>query len=108
MRARDHRWDCTEVLHLSEPETGLRIHVARACREHPMLLEMLRDGRVHLSGIGVLAPHLTPDNREMLLRRATHRSKRQIEEIVAELKPRPDAPAVVPYPRGGSARRARA
>jgi hypothetical protein len=36
---------CIDVLHLSEPETALRIHVARASRRHPGLLEMLRDGR---------------------------------------------------------------
>ncbi len=36
---------CTEVLHLSEAEAYLRITVARASREHPVLLEMLADGR---------------------------------------------------------------
>ena len=29
------------------------------------------------------------------MKRATHKSKRQIEEIIAELRPRPDAPAVM-------------
>jgi hypothetical protein len=84
---------CIEVLHLSEPETALRIQVARASRKHPMLLEMLRDGRIHLSGIALLAPHLTARNCPGLLKRATHKTKRQIEEIVAALKPRPDVPA---------------
>jgi len=96
---------CTERLHLSEPETGLRLHVARACRRHPVLLEMLRDGRLHLSGIATLAPHLTPANRKGVLKRAVHRSKRQIEEIVAELNPRSEAPTLmrkVPVPRGGN------
>ena len=50
---------CTEALHLSEGEAYLRIAVARASREHPMLLPMLADGRLHLSGIALLAPHLT-------------------------------------------------
>ena len=48
---------CTESLHLSESEAYLRIAVARASREHPMLLAMLGDGRLHLSGIALLAPH---------------------------------------------------
>ena len=86
---------CTEVLHLSEAEAYLRIAAARASREHPMLLTMLADGRLHLTGIAKLAPHLTPENRDALLKRATHRSKRQIEELVAEIAPRPDAPAVM-------------
>ena len=67
---------CTEVLHLSEPEAYLRIAVARASRRHPVLLTMLADGRLHLSGIERLAPHLTEENREALLKRAAHRSRR--------------------------------
>ena len=97
---------CIDVLHLSEPETALRIHVARASRRHPMLLEMLRDGRIHLSGMALLAPHLTAQNRRGLLKRATHKTRRQIEEIVAELRPRPDVPAAMrklPAPRAATA-----
>ena len=86
---------CTEVLHLSEAEAWLRINAARASREHPMLLTMLRDGRLHLSGIRRLAPHLTPENRELLLKHATHKSRRRIEELVAELAPSPDIPALM-------------
>jgi hypothetical protein len=84
---------CTEVLHLSEAEAWLRILVARATREHPMLLAMLRDGRLHLSGIRRLVPHLTPANRQDLLKRSVHKSRRQIEELIAELSPREDTPA---------------
>ena len=86
---------CTEALHLSEGEAYLRIAVARASREHPMLLPMLGDGRLHLSAIALLAPHLTRDNRETLLKRATYRSKRQIEELIAEVAPRKDAPSLM-------------
>ena len=86
---------CVERLYLSEPETALRIVVARASLRHPVLLDMLRDGRLHLSGIALLAPHLTEQNRDAVLSRATHLSKRRIEELVAELAPRPDAPALV-------------
>ena len=49
--------------------------------------------RLHLSGIAVLHKHLTEADRETLLERATHKSKRRIEELVAELNPRPDVPA---------------
>src|SRR5262245_64981783 len=69
---------CTDVLHLSEHEAYLRITAARASREHPMLLTMLSERRLHLSGIAKLAPHLTRDNRQSLLERAAHKSKRQI------------------------------
>ena len=86
---------CTEVLHLSEPEAYLRITVARASRKHPVLLALLEDGRLHLTGIALLAPHLTKENRDLLLKRATHRSKRQVQELIAEIAPRPDVPAVM-------------
>ena len=86
---------CTEVLHLSEAEAYLRIAAARASREHPLLLTMLADGRLHLTAIAKLAPHLTAENREVLLERAAHRSRRQVEELVAEISPRPDTPALM-------------
>ncbi len=85
----------TEVLHLSEAEAYLRIAAARASREHPILLAMLADGRLHLTAIAKIAPHLTAENREGLLARAVHKSKREIEELVAEVSPRPDVPAVM-------------
>jgi hypothetical protein len=66
---------CMDVLHLSEAEAYLRIWTAHASRKHPMLLTMLADGRLHLTGIVRLAPHLTLENRDRLLERATYRSK---------------------------------
>ena len=86
---------CTEVLHLSEHEAYLRITAARASRKYPTLLAMLEDGRIHLSGIGKLAPHLTDANCEAVVARAAHKSKREMEELVAELAPKPDVPASV-------------
>ena len=53
---------CTQALHLSEAEAYLRIAAARASREHPFLLSMLADGRLHLTAIAKLAPHLTRDS----------------------------------------------
>jgi hypothetical protein len=86
---------CTEHLHLSEAEAYRRITVARASRQFPALLDRLRDGRLHLSGLARLAPLLTAQNCEALLGRATHLTTRQIEHLVAELQPRPDVPATI-------------
>src|SRR5262245_27862761 len=74
---------CVEVLNLSEPEAYLRIGVGRAARRFPAVLPMLADGRLHLSAIALLTPHLTERNCEMFLARAARRSKRQIEELIA-------------------------
>jgi hypothetical protein len=83
----------TSRLRLSEAEAFLRITVARVSRRFPSVLTMLADGRLHLSAIAKLAPHLRDDDGEALLARAVGRSKREIEMLVAELAPRPDAPA---------------
>ena len=87
---------CTEVLHLSEAEAFLRITAARTAREHPVVLEMIADGRLHLSAIGRLSAALreTRDG-AALLQRAVHKTRRQIDELVAELRPQPDVPAAI-------------
>ena len=92
----------TDVLHLSEAEAYLRIAAARGSRRYPALLTMLDDGHLHLSGIAVLAPHLTNTNCEALLARATHKTKRELLVLVAEIAPKPDvAPSIrkLPKPR---------
>lgn len=86
---------CTETLHLSEAAAYLRIAAARASRENPVLLTTLASGQLHLTAIAKLAPHLTPENRDRVLERAVHRTKRQVEEPVAEIAPRADAPSLV-------------
>ena len=87
---------CTEVLHLSEHEAYLRIEVSRASRKHPVLFQMLADGRLHLSGIAVLHKHLTEANRRNTPR--TSHSQVQAPESrnwLAELNPRPDVPPTI-------------
>ena len=74
---------CTQVLHLSEHAAYLRIEAARAARKWPAILELLAEGALHLTAIGLLAPHLTTDNIERTLAAARHKSKREVEEIVA-------------------------
>ncbi len=86
---------CMDVLHLSEAEAYRRISAARLSRRFPMLLAMLEDGRIHLCGITVISKHLTEANCEEVLARATHKSKRALEELVAELAPKPDVPPTI-------------
>ena len=86
---------CLDAMHLSKAESFVRIAVARASRKHPLLLTMLEDGRLHMSGIAVLAPHLTDENRDELLARATHKPTDAIKELIAEIAPKPDVPPTV-------------
>jgi len=84
---------CTDVLRLSESAAYLRIAVARAVRSFPRLLDVLVAGRLPLRNVAMIAPHLTKDNCSFVLERATHASRRGIEELIAELAPKPDVPA---------------
>jgi hypothetical protein len=86
---------CTQVLHLSEHAAYGRIEAARVVRRFPILLERLEDGSVNLTTVGLLASHLTPENHRELLDMARHKSKRQVEEVVARLRPQPPIPASV-------------
>ena len=52
---------CTQVLHLSEHAAYGRIEAARAARKWPDIVDLLADGSLHLTAIGLLAPHLTDD-----------------------------------------------
>lgn len=86
---------CTQVLHLSEDAAYSRIEVARLSRRCPVVLEYLTAGAVHLTALRLLGPHLTAENSKELLDAARHKSKREIEQLIARLRPRPDVPTVV-------------
>src|SRR5882672_4360169 len=86
---------CTDVLRLSEDATCNRIYAARACRLFPVILDLLASGALSLTSVRMLRPHLTPENHEAVLARASGRSRRTIEALVAELAPRPDVPSSV-------------
>src|SRR5437867_1288395 len=86
---------CTEVLRLSEDATCNRIQAARACRDFPIILDLLASGAMSLTSVRMLRPHLTPENHEAVLARASGRSRREIEALIAQLAPRPDVPSSV-------------
>jgi 5-methylcytosine-specific restriction endonuclease McrA len=83
---------CLSVLNMSEPSIGVRIHAARCCQRFPLLIDMLHSGQLHLSAIIMLAPHLRADNVEQLTALARHKSKRQLQQSLADLNPKPDVP----------------
>src|SRR5215471_17089041 len=86
---------CLGELHLSEDAAWKRLQVAGAAHECPGVLAALAEGRVHLSGLTLLAAHLTPGNVDGLLVGATHKSKREIERLLAERFPKADLQAQV-------------
>jgi hypothetical protein len=86
---------CVGALGLSEDAACNRIEAARASTSFPVILEMLAAGSLTLTSVRKLRSHLTSENHETVLRRAAHRTKEQIEALIAELAPRPDVPASV-------------
>ena len=102
---------CVEELHFSEEAACRRIRAARIARRYPVIFDMLADGRLHLTAVGLLTPHLTPENAQELLSVATHKSRSGIERLLAGRFPQPDLPTLVapvaaPMPNGKlSARR---
>src|SRR5829696_9788850 len=53
---------CTRVLRLSEEVAYKRIRAARCARRFPQIYDAIADGRMSVTGIVLLAPHLTADN----------------------------------------------
>ena len=86
---------CVRALHLSEQAAYSRITAARAARRFPILIELLAEGALTLSSVGLLAPHLTDETLEPLLEAARGKSTRDVERLIAALHPQPDIPASV-------------
>jgi hypothetical protein len=79
---------CVERLNFSEDAAQKRIQVARVARRFPLVLDYLASGKVHLTGLNWLAPHLTETNHREVLDGASYLSKRKIQELCVELAPR--------------------
>lgn len=86
---------CVRELNFTERSARKRIHAARTARDFPVIFEAVADGRLHLSGVVMLAPHLTPENVLELLGAAAHQTKAEIERLLARRFPRPDVPSRV-------------
>jgi 5-methylcytosine-specific restriction endonuclease McrA len=86
---------CTQVLRLSEHAAYGRIEAARAARRFPIILQLLVDGAITLTTVTLLAPHLTFENHESVLQASRHKSRREVEQMVAALRPQPDVPPTI-------------
>ena len=86
---------CVQELRLSEDSARKRIHAARAARRVPAVFVAVAEGRLHSSAVVQLAPYLTPENADTLLVAATHKTKSEVEQLIAEHFPRLDVPEMV-------------
>lgn len=86
---------CMAELHLAKSSAYKRLRAARAARRFPVLFPALADGRLHVSAIVLLEPHLTQDNVDELVTAATHQTCEAIELLLAKRWPRPDVPTTL-------------
>jgi 5-methylcytosine-specific restriction endonuclease McrA len=83
---------CVDRLHRSEVAAYKRIRAARAARRFPAIFDAIAQGRLHLSAVVLLAPHLTERTAGELLAAAAHQTTKQVEQLLADRFPRPDMP----------------
>lgn len=86
---------CTQRLHFSEHAAYGRIEAARVAQRFPAILDLLADGSLTLTAVDLLKPHLTPENHIELLASARHKSKRDVQQLVASIRPLPAVPSSV-------------
>ena len=77
----------TRDLGLSAGAAYYRKTAAELLQKFPEVIEPLRDGRLCFTSIVELAKNLTPENRNEVLPRFSHVSKREAKAITAELQP---------------------
>jgi hypothetical protein len=81
---------CRERLGYSEDEASKRVRVARAVRAIPEMLDELRAGRIHLTGLFVVSHYATAANAGELLAEARGKTRRELERVLAARFPKAD------------------
>ena len=97
---------CTRRLRLSNSEAFHRITAARIARQFPIVFSLLEQRQLHLTAVCLLRDYLTPENHRELLVQASHKTKFQVQELLARRFPRPDVESRVrklPAPRSAIA-----
>ncbi len=80
---------------MSEDQAWTYTKVVEVARKYPWALEMLADGRLSLSGVRALRPHLTDEVAEGRLREAAGKTRQELQLLMAKWAPRPDVPGQV-------------
>ena len=86
---------CVHELRLSEDAAYKRIQVARVARRFPAIFDAVADGRLHLIGLGLLAPYLISGNAAGLLEAASHKTKAEVDQLLAARFPKSEMLALV-------------
>lgn len=76
---------CVKRLGYSEGAASKRVHAAWAADLYHSLYVLIRDGALTLSTVARLKPHLTPENFDSVVARASRKSYREVEALIVEL-----------------------
>lgn len=76
---------CVAHLGLSEDEAFRRIRAARAAVIRPQILSAMSEGKLTLTAVSRLAPHVRRHDAPQIISRAEGRSSRELEELLAPL-----------------------
>ena len=83
---------CVRCLGMSEGQAHRSVSGARAAKSFPLALEMIADGRLHLTGLSLIAKRLTAENHAQLLQEVAGKTKGDILIVLARWFPKPDVP----------------
>jgi 5-methylcytosine-specific restriction endonuclease McrA len=95
---------CVRRLGMSNGSAQRFCVAARLAVQFPDLVERIERGEIHLSTLVQMRHHLTAENADELLELARGKTRYQVEELLASVTPRPDAPSrmrKLPTPRTG-------
>ena len=73
---------CRSAMGLAHDAATRRIHAARYARRHPELIDAIADGRIELSAIGLLGPHMNDGNAAALVALAAGKSCVEIRQAL--------------------------
>jgi hypothetical protein len=83
---------CIYELRFSEDAAARHAGAAKLVKRFPLLLDAIANGELHLTGLLMLGPHLTPENVLDVLARAKFRTKKELTKLVRQLHPLPLVP----------------
>ncbi|HYS83112.1 MAG TPA: HNH endonuclease, partial [Anaeromyxobacteraceae bacterium] len=83
---------CHRELGLSKGAAFYRKTAAQLLQRYPEVVEPLRDGRLCFTSVVELAKVITPENRDEVVPRFFHASKREAKAVASELRPTEAAP----------------
>jgi len=81
-----------EVLHCTEDQAWRRVTAAQTATQFPVIFDLVASGELTLTSVNTLRAVLTQENHAEVLAEAKHKTKAQLEVMVARLAPKPDAP----------------